>query len=277
MEVHVPVGALSNRAGRLRLQPAALPWAIAAAVLAFPADGTAQRALGQIVDQSTRTPVPGALVTVRDNSGELVGMSVSDSRGEYSIDLPHVGPFSVSARSPGYEQVSADGLTFSSDLPTLMHFELDPDPVRLEGITVEVGAETRIARELSILGLRPMELGDRLVTRAEIEQRQTARDIGAVLEWQQIPGAQVARTENTYGSNGPGMLCVYLARGRTGSGKQRCALTVLDGLPVQPDVVEMLDPADLEAIIVLNPQEATVRFGTLGGGGAVLLITRVRH
>ena len=65
----------------------------------------------------------------------------------------------------------------------------------------------------------------------------------------------------------------YLAR----SIKQRCALTVLDGIPVPPDVTESMDPKDLEAIIVLNPVEATLRFETVRGGGAALLFTRVRR
>ncbi len=255
--------------------PAALVALLIAALA--PSDTAAQRAIGQVLDQETRTVVAGALVTMRDGGGELVGMAISDGRGEYSIPLPGTGPFDVSTRAPGYREALAAGLMFDPDLPTLLHFELSPDPIQLEGIEIELGAETRIARELAWLGLRAVDLGDRLVTRDEIEERQTARDIGAVLEWQQIPGARIARTENTYGSNGPGMLCVYLMRGRTAAGRERCALTVLDGIPVQPDVAEMMDPADLEAIIVLNPTEATQRFGTAAGGGAVLLFSRVRR
>ena len=254
-------------------------WIALTTILAvsWPQSAQAQRALGQVVDAVSRTVVPGTLVTIRDGAGEMVGMAISDARGEYSISLPSTGPFNVSARAPGYQELAAESVRFDVELPTLLHFELDPDPLQLEGIEVELGAETRIARELAWLGLSAMELGERMVTRDEIEVRQTARDVGAVLEWQQISGLQIARTENTYGSNGPPMLCAYLARGRTAMGQQRCALTVLDGVPIATDVAEMIDPDNLEAIIILNPVEATQRFGTAAGGGALLLFSRVKR
>jgi hypothetical protein len=87
---------------------------------------------------------------------------------------------------------------------------------------------------------------------------------GEVISWQGLAGVYVPL----------GTMCVTQQRGRTGAGHGRCALIVLDAAIVPMRWAELIDHHDLEAIVVLDPTEATTFYGTAGGGGAVLLWTR---
>ncbi len=49
---------------------------------------------------------------------------------------------------------------------------------------------------------------------------------------------------------------------------------MLNGVPIPGLQALDVDPETIESMAVLNPTEATVYYGTLGGAGAVLVWTR---
>ena len=242
---------------------------------ALPGTALSQRAIGSVVDESSGALIVGAVITARNAHGDVVGLTTTDARGEYSLRLPQEGPYAFRVQAFGYVEIAASDLDLEPGLPTILRFEVEPEPVQLEGVEVDVAVERRLPAHIEALGLRAADLDERLVTREEIAARQSARDYGSVLEWQRIPGVNVARPQNaTHGSFR--FMCLYQMRGRLANGKDRCSLVVLNGTIIGLDAAAMIDPRDLENIVVLTPVEATRLYGTIAGGGAVLLFTRYR-
>jgi hypothetical protein len=142
-----------------------------------------------------------------------------------------------------------------------------------------VVSAARYQSDIESLGLRMEDLGNRILTREDLDGM-GYRDVGAALERGAIPGIDVTRAENISAMEGATLMqqrvpfCVRLARARRFDGSQQCALVVLDQSVASQEAVDALAPSDLEAVIVLVPNEATQRFGPLGGYGAVLLYTR---
>jgi len=243
--------------------------------LAATVDSQAQRVLGRVLDETTRTAIVGAVVTAKDQDGDIVAYGISDQIGEYALSLPAFGTYSFDAESIGYGRRIASDILVEDRLPLLMHFELAPRPIEVEGIEAETRRVRPIDLQLQRLGLGANEVDEtRIVTREEIAARQTSRDIGAVLEWQNISGTKIVRSQN-FSAGNSAILCVAQLRART-MGRDRCSLTVLNGTVIGLDAALMIDPDDLENIVILTPVQATLTFGTAGGGGAVLLYTRMR-
>jgi hypothetical protein len=68
-------------------------------------------------------------------------------------------------------------------------------------------------------------------------------------------------------------LCIAFLRVRRANGGGTCALVVLDGTPMSGVGALDIDPYSIESIALLEPIAATTRYGTLAGGGAVLVWT----
>ena len=141
---------------------------------------------------------------------------------------------------------------------------MTPAAIGLRGF--EVSAEREAEDLLGTMGLTPATLGSRWIDRDDLDAMQMPGVAKDVIRWQNIGGVWVYE--------GPPQLCVTFRRGRTFYGNDRCALTVLDGAVIPRDLAFYLVPHDLEAIAVLTPVEATLFYGTEGGGGAVLFWTR---
>lgn len=234
-----------------------------------------QRVLGQVRDEATGTLVVGAVVTARASSGDIVAYALTDDLGEYALSLPGHGTYTFDAQSAGYGRRVARDIGVEGELPLLMHFELGPEPIELEGIGAEVRVRRAIEDDLQRVGLSLSDvLEARIVTREEIAEQQSAKDIGAVLEWQNIAGARVVRSHN-FNLNSSPILCVAQVRGRSLTG-DRCSLTVLNGNPITLESALDIAPDDVESMVILTPVQATLVYGTTGGGGAVLIYTRTR-
>lgn len=249
-------------------------FAMVAVLSSSPLD--AQRVLGQVRDEASGTLVVGAVVTARTSNGEIVAYSLSDDLGEYALLLPDEGTYTFDAQAPGYGLRVAQDVSIGSRLPLLMHFELGPEPFELEGVNAEARARRMVDLELQRVGLGIDDvLEARIVTREEIAKHQASRDIGAILEWQNIAGTKIVRSRNFNTNNSP-ILCVAQARARTAMGLDRCSLTVLDGNPITLESALDIEPDNVESIVILTPVQATLVYGTTGGGGAVLIFTRTR-
>ena len=146
-----------------------------------------------------------------------------------------------------------------------------PEPIGLEGF--EISVEERASEELSRIGLSANALGNRWIDKAQIDAIPVKRDVGSILERTAQAGLRISRPENlTMGSDNIG-LCVAFLRVRRADGGGTCALVVLNGVPMSGVGALDIDPYSVESIALLEPMEAALQWGTLAGGGAVLVWT----
>ena len=236
---------------------------------------TAQTVVGRTLDDARGGPVGGALVRLLDRDGEERAQAVADAAGRFVIMPPKRGEYYLEATRIGYRRAVTPLLALSEGGHTAeLDLMMAPAPIGLEGLSVEVDLETRATEALAMSGITPAVLGNRFITRKEIEAVAVKPDVGRVLEWQGIGGMRVIRPENlTPGSDNLG-LCVSLVRARTGSGGGRCARVFLDGVAISPILALEIDPETLEGMALLTPLEASVAYGGAGSGGVLLLWTR---
>lgn len=238
----------------------------------------AQSVDGVVLDELTRRAVPHAAVSLLDADGDDRAQTTTDERGRFVMSMPP-GEYRFVVEAVGYRTLRSVLLRLGLDAVYPLELLVRPEPVEIEGLAVDVDSEEELLRSL---GLRPELLGRRVIRREAIAKRQSARDIGEVLEWEAPPGVTVVRLENAAAlgiaeTRRPSErldLCVAFPRGTSFDGARQCALFALNGLAVPEDAIAMLDPEDVETIIVLTPPEASLLFGTGAYGGAVMIYTR---
>ncbi|MDP2957499.1 MAG: carboxypeptidase-like regulatory domain-containing protein [Longimicrobiales bacterium] len=254
----------------------ALPvFAPAVAALLASAPLTAQTVVGRVLDDTRESPVAGALVRLLDRDGKERVRALADSAGRFVLAPPKAGEYYLEATSLGYQRTLSPLLAFAQGQGTAaLELMMIPAPIGLEGLSVEVDVEGRAAQDLALSGIRPRDLGNRWISRKDIDAVEIRPDVGRVLEWQNIANLRVIRPESQVPGSDPMGLCVSLVRARTGSGAGRCALVVLNGVPITGEAALSMDPEAVGGMALLLPTEATLLFGVRGEAGALLLWTR---
>ena len=260
------------------LRPSRVLGAVAALVVTTsvaavtPTPALAQTILGRVLDEVTERPVGGVVVRLVARSGQERTRTLSDSAGRFVVEPPEPGEYLLVTERFGYYETRSPLLALGTEGRAPLDLMVTPEPIGLEGL--EVSVEERAAEELQSMGLSVNSLGNRWIDREKIEAIPVKRDMGSILERTAQAGLRVNRPENlTMGSDDIG-LCVAILRVRTADGGGRCALVVLDGVPITGPGALDIDPDAIESIAILEPIEASTYFGTLGGGGAVLVWTR---
>lgn len=228
---------------------------------------------GRITDEMGERPLAAAEVSLLDEEGRQVAITLADSAGWYRIGPREPGSYSVQVDLLGYQRLVTPLLALEGDRTVNADFEVPAAPIELEGLRVEAEALERLREEVRGFGVDLDDLGERFVDRAAIEERAAARDFGHVLQWQSVPGLTVTRSDDTPTYLQPinQWICVQVPRSRG-----TCAIFLLNGTLITPEAAALVPPETLDAIVVLTPVEATQTFGTDAAGGAVLLYTR-RH
>lgn len=238
-------------------------------VLLAAASVEAQTVQGRVSEEGVGRPLAEVDVRLLDAAREGVGRVATDAVGMYVVEAPEAGEYYVVVDLIGYQRLESPLVALEAGQTVSIAFELPPDPIELEGIRVEADRLEQIKRDVSMFGVRVDDLGERFVDAETIAERPHARDFGLVLQWQSIPQLRVIRASDQFNSGEPDV-CVMLSQLR-----ERCALTILNGSLVTRETAAMIPPEALEAIVVLDEYEASTLYGTDGGGGAVLLFTRV--
>ncbi len=230
-----------------------------------------QSVQGRVTDGVSQRPIIGAEVKLLTEKGKGAASAVSDSAGFYLVTAPDGRPYVIKVDAMGYRALVSPLMLLEEGKTLKADFELPPDPIELEGMTVEARALDWIRDDLKRFGVHAEELGERLVGPVALAKRAHATDYASVLQWQSIPGMSVVRTDDLPVSKRPPQpyACVKLVPGRA-----TCALAVLDGTPTSLEGVYAMPPEGLGAIVVLTPNEATLLYGTGAAGGAVLLFTK---
>lgn len=240
---------------------------LAAGLLALvPVLASAQVVHGRVTEEGTVRPLIDAEIQLLDAQRQLVFRSAADVAGRYSITTPTPGNYYLIVDRIGFQRLETPLLSLAAGDTMTAAFELPPDPIELEGLRVEADRLEEIRREAASFGIRIDDIGERFVSRERIEARPAARSFGKVLQWQTIPRMRIIDGTDT---GGPPRVCVMLRLNR-----DRCALNIVNGALVTLEAAAMIPPEAIEAIVVMEPHEATTLWGTDGGGGAVLIFTR---
>ncbi|HSM60103.1 MAG TPA: carboxypeptidase regulatory-like domain-containing protein [Longimicrobiales bacterium] len=245
---------------------------VSATLLLTPAALEAQTLVGQVLDDARGSPVGGAVVRLLDRDGNERAQALADSLGRFTLAPPENGEYVLEAVRLGYEDTRSPLLALRVGGTAPIELMMVPRPIGLAGL--EVSAEARATEYLDRIGVTPAILGSRWIPPETIEAIEVKRDMGAILEWSAVPGTDVIRDENTTSGSDRMGLCVSMQRSNTAGGTRLCALIVVDGAVVHRFQVLALDPESIEAMAVLVPREATTIYGTMGGGGAVVIWTK---
>jgi len=213
------------------------PFALGIAVLVLALTtqgGSAQEATGRVIDASTGTAVPGAVLLVLDSARTRVGATLVDSAGRYMVEFPSAGRHYLAAEAFGYQTAVSPPI----DLPAGIHFELDiellPDPIALDPFEVSVRNEEleqwvtlrgHEANPAARMGYRSIQ-GRRIV-----EARAKARDNTDFLRWLYVP----------------------ISHGRTVCIKVRneCDDLYLDDRKVPAELIETFDLSTVVAVLAV--------------------------
>ena len=235
----------------------------------------AQTVVGRVLDDTRESPISGAAVRLLDRDGKEKAEALADSLGRFVITPPGEGEYYLEATRIGYQRALTPLLAFAArDDRVQLDLMMTPAPIGLEGFSVQVDVETRAARDLKLAGVQPVDLGNRWISRKDIEAVAIRPDLGNVLEHRSIAGMRVIRPENLVPGSDDLGLCVSLVRARTGSGQGTCAMVVLDGVPITGEQALFVDPESVDGMALLMPTEATLLYGTRGGRGVLQIWTR---
>ncbi len=104
------------------------------ALLGWPRPVAAQTAVltGRVLDAETRAAVAGALVTARPQEV----LTLTDEEGRFRLEGLDPGMITLEASSLGYATTVETSVMARTSRPTFVLFELRPEAIELEGITV---------------------------------------------------------------------------------------------------------------------------------------------
>lgn len=234
----------------------------------------AQVLRGTVREEITLRPISSAEVLLIDSAGRVVATGASDASGGFAVAAPAPGWLWLRVLAPGFDSLDTPPTRLTASQDIALDVQLIPSAIELPGIEVTVDPLQQMRLELANRGVRVEELGNRFIGAEVLEKRFSSRDVGEVLSARGLPGVSIIRPERASESGSDQYLCVTLLRGRTGQGLSRCAIVVLDGRVIPLDIAAQVAVEQIQAVVVLLPTEATLVYGTMGGGGALLLFTK---
>lgn len=228
-----------------------------------PESALAQTLVIDLRDEVNGVPIQGAAVSLLNRSGVPAASATSSDGGRAVLSPPAPGEYTIEVVRLGYMGYRTPLLSLATEGRVELELLIRPQPLGLEG--VDVVTEGRGEELLKPLGLSAVALGSRWIDRADIDAMEMPGLPKDVIRWQGVPGVSVVETNTS--TNLHPRLCVRIRAGG-------CALTVLNGSVVTPEIAYHLDPRSIEAMAILRPVEAATLYGTMGGSGAVLIWTR---
>ncbi|MDX1744404.1 MAG: carboxypeptidase regulatory-like domain-containing protein [Halobacteriales archaeon] len=201
---------------------------------------------GTVRDETSGVPLVGAQVVVP----ELGIGTVTEPGGRFRLDDVPPGDHTLRVEHLGYRTAETD-LTFDEPEDLTAVAWLVPQAIAMDALEATVPSRSGIEDRRS--GASRYR-----VTREDFEKRPSAT-IGEILR-AEVPGMRVYRDRRG---------CVILET-RHGN-----ALIVVDGVPFRDGcILNEIDPTTIESVEVLSAVAASTRWGSLGGGGVVVIRTR---
>jgi TonB-linked SusC/RagA family outer membrane protein len=217
--------------------------------------GQAQQAkiTGKVLGEDGE-PLPGVSVMIKDSKTG----TVTDDQGAYSINLPKL-PGVLVFTSAGY--VSRD-VNFTKAGNFTVNMTKDPQSLK-DVVVVGYGQVRRKDLTGSVSSINIADL-----------QKAPVKSFDEALAGR-IAGVQVVSSEGK-----PGSSINVVIRGGNSITQSNSPLYVIDGFPMEDpgsdaaNIINAIDPADIESIDVLKDASATAIYGARGANGVVVITTK---
>lgn len=252
------IAALAVFGAGLGLGAAGVPGAAAQAAMDPPDSVAVVSVEGEVLDAVTGLPVVAAVIVLAD----LRRSTFSDDLGYFRFGDLAPGVHNVKVHRIGYESLDAE--VIMNGLEVLV-VRLDPGPIVLEGIEVEVMSsedlEWRSAgTRLGVIG--PVEMEELAAVHLSLEQVLTRRVLSGVR----------FDHPNSFGGSG----CLR----PVGRAANQCVAVVLDGMllgnsPSETAWVYDISPQDIFAVRFVSGFAAGVRYGYAANAGVLEIETRM--
>lgn len=226
-------------------------------VLWAPAGAHAQVLTGRVLDATDSTrPVAAALVKLISSDGTQHAAALSDSVGNYRLEVPSPGEYRIEAEAFGW-QPYASTLFEMTGLAGVFPVDLlmAAAPIQLEGMRVDADRLGRLGRQIQLVaGRNPISLRTPPIGQIQIRRHwEQAHDLVDMIKFENTPGLVVR--------DGPGGVCFSL--------RERCLPLYLNGMRADENAFAHAIPLEmLEVVVVVQPSETIAH-----PGGAVLLFT----
>jgi hypothetical protein len=239
----------------------------------------AQYVHGVVTYVHTDAPVNGATVWVFDAAGRAQGGATTGSDGRFSIPVTRDGPVTVYVEHPSAWAMMDGPVNASYSENTMVLFALQPSPIALEGMHVEVEARPLTLARTGFYERRQVRPG--VFLDPEVLNRRKPLATTDVLR--SMPGVRILESREVGLGSFP--IMSYAERTQLDPGLPPCfPRVVLDGLVVNTGGREggptnldaLVHPVNLQAVEVYrSPAEAPVEFGGgLAACGMIVLWTR---
>jgi len=209
---------------------------------------------GKVTEQSTSLPLPGVNVIIK---GTSTGAS-TDFDGNYQISANN-GDILVFS----YVGFVTQEITYTGQSP----------------INVELTEDTTQLNEIVLIGYGGVKKEDLTGTADLI----TSKDFneGPIVSAQQLISGKIAGVSITSGGGAPGEGQEITIRGLGSLSLSSSPLIVLDGLPLDGGGVggsrnplNLINPSDIESMVVLKDASATAIYGSRAANGVILITTK---
>lgn len=236
-------------------------------LLALPAASSAQMVVGRLVSREAQVAVAGGTVHLVAADSQVVAQEVTDSAGGFTLRAPASGRYFLLASAPGYETSETDHFALGAEGRRIT-FVIGRAAVRLDEVTVEAQARLGDSRNDRLWyggfyeRMRERRSG-RFIARDEIRQWQPTH-ISDLLR--RFPSLEV-RVGQVSGRR----LAVRLRQPL--SIRNQCwSVFYLNGMQVESDAIDTLDPDDIEGIEVYTSGAVPAQFNAVGSACGVIAV-----
>lgn len=236
-------------------------------LLLLPAAAPAQTVMGRLVSRETQTGIAGGMVHLVSADSQVVAQELTDTAGIFSLQAPAPGRYFLLARAPGYEASETDAFAVGAEGRRIT-FVIGSAAVRLDEVTVEAQARPGDPRNDRLWyggfyeRMRERR-GGRFIARDEIRQWQPTH-VSDLLR--RFPSLDV-RVGQVAGRR----LAVRLRQPLSIRG-QCWSMFYLNGMQVESEAIDTLDPDDIEGIEVYTSGAVPAQFNAVGSACGVIAV-----
>jgi hypothetical protein len=109
---------------------------LVSALLLASRSAAAQAVRGELLEGASGRPVAGALVVLLDGAGKQVGGGFTDAAGEFLVQAPGPGSYTLRAERVGFAAVRSPALRLAAGQTVTHDLETGSEAVKLEGLVV---------------------------------------------------------------------------------------------------------------------------------------------
>jgi iron complex outermembrane receptor protein len=226
---------------------------------------------GQAVDSMSQQPLAGVTIAIE---GTQIGTITRDNGGYLLSGVP-AGTHALRAIRIGYAPQSRT-VTVTAGATTTADFSLQTRATVLtEMVVTGYGSQRREA-----------------ITGSVAEVNADEADVGVITNVNEMIDGRVAGVQMTQNSGEPGSGAQFRIRGGTSISASNEPLYVIDGVPINnvdtesagigiggsPSLprspLNLINPSDIQSIVILKDASATAIYGSRGANGVVLIETK---